>query len=138
MKVRTKIICLLVCMIVFVSTILAIFMFFSINEMQHQGNAMLKTLDSRAEEGVRQELRSLADNISNYVLVLEAEIDRSMLNAAVLLYEHDRMSGGTTTLEDLQRIKQYTGMSDFYLGDIEGVFTLSTESEAIGLSLFDI
>ena len=99
---------------------------------------MLATLEFQTEENVRQELRSLADNISNYVLVLEAEIDRNMLNAARVLYEHDRMAKGMTTSEDLERIKKDTGMSDLYLGDMDGIFTLSTESEAIGLSLFDI
>ena len=138
MKVRTKIISLLVCMIFVVSCILALFMVYSTGEMRQRGDSMLAVLDINAEDNVRQELRSLADNISDYVLVLEAEIDKSMLNAARVLYENDRLTGGRSTQEDLERIKQETGMSDLYVGDMNGVFTLSTEPEAIGLSLFDI
>ena len=138
MKVRTKIIGLLGIMIIAVSSILMLFMFFSINEIQQRGRVMLTELDSNAEDSVWQELRNLADNIGNYILVLEEKIDRNMLNAAMLLYERDRLSGGTLTLEDLIWIKQKTGMSDMYLGDRDGVFTLSTEPEAIGISLFDI
>ena len=138
MKVRIKIIGLLGLMIFVVSCILTIFMFFSISKMQQRGNFMLTELDLNTHDRVKQELRNLAENISNYILVLEAEIDRSMLNAARLLYEEDRLSGGNLTLEDLERIKLDTGMTDLYLGDKDGVFILSTEPEALGLSLFDI
>ena len=138
MNVRTKIIKLFGLMILVVSCILAIFMFFSISEIRQRGDFIHMELDNNAEDRVRHELEDLAGNISNYVLVLEAEIDRSMLNAARLLHEHDRLTGGNTTLEDLERIKEETGMSDLYLGDIDGVFTVSTEPESIGISLFDI
>jgi len=106
--------------------------------MQQQERLMLAELDINAQERVRQELQNMAENIGNYLLALEAEIDRSMLNAAIVLYEDDRMSKGTLTLKDLERIKRETGMSDLYLGNMDGVFTLSTEPEAIGISLFDI
>jgi len=138
MRVRIKILSLLVIMIIVVSCILAVFMFFSINEMQQRGGIISAELDRNAREDVRKELRDLADSISNYILVLEAEIDRSMLNAALVLQAEDRLSDGTLTLEDLKRIRDATGMSDLYLADMDGVFVLSTEPEAIGLSLFDI
>ena len=138
MKVRSKIIGLLGFMIFIVSCLLVLFMFFSISGMRSTGSSMFDVLDQNAHASVSEELRNLADNIGNYVLVLESEIDRNMLNAAMVLYEDDRLSGGTLTLENLERIKQVTGMSDLYLGDMDGVFTLSTEPEAIGISLFDI
>ena len=138
MKVRIKVIRLLVIMIIAVSSILALFMYFTINEMRLRGADINAELDRNAEQSVRHELQDLADNISNYILVLEAEIDRSMLNAARVLYEEDRLSEGNLTLSDLKRIRDETGMSDMYLGDADGVFTISTEPEAIGLSLFDI
>ena len=125
-------------MIFVVSCTLTVFIFVSFNEMQHRGDSMLTELDQNTNERVTQELQNLADNISNYILVLETEIDRSMLNAALVLYEDDNLSGGTLTLDDLERIRQQTGMSDLYLGDPDGVFTVSTEPEAIGISLFDI
>ena len=138
MKVRTKIISLFGLMIFVTSCILALFMFFSAREIRQRGSSMVTDLGIHATDSVKQELRYLADNIGNYLLALESEIDRSMLNAARVLYENDRLSGGGLTLEDLERIKSETGMSDLYLGDMDGVFTLSTEPEAIGISLFDI
>ena len=138
MKVRARIISLLCLMIFVVSCTLAVFMFFSISEMRQRGDFMLTELDVNTRERVWQELRDLADSIGNYIVVLETEIDRSMLNAAMVLYEDDRLSGGSLTLADLERIKLETGMSDLYLGDMDGVFILSTEPEAIGISLFDI
>ena len=138
MRVHTKIIGLLVLMIFVVSCILSLFMFYSMREMRQHGSDMLSELDANAQDSVRQEIQNLADNIGNYLLVLEAEIDRSMLNAALVLYEEDRLTEGTLTLEDLERIKLETGMSDMYLGDMDGVFIYSTEPEAIGISLFDI
>jgi len=138
MKVRTKIIGLFGLMIFVVSCILALFIAFNIGEMQKRGSFMFAELDQSAEESVRRELWDLADSIGNYVLVLETEIDRSMLNAARVLFEFDREKEGAVTLKDLIRIREDTGMSDLYLGGIDGVFTLSTEPEAIGISLFDI
>ena len=138
MNVRTRIIKLFVLMIVVVSCILVIFMLFSISEMGKRGDLIHIELDANSQRNVGQELQDLADNISNYILVVEAEIDRSMLNAARVLYEFDRLTGGMTTQEDLERIRLDTGMSDLYLGDMDGVFTLSTEPESIGISLFDI
>ena len=138
MRVRTKIIGLLCVMIFVVSCILTGFMISSITEMRQRGGVMLSELDLHAQESVRDVLLNLADNVGNYILALEAEIDRSMLNAAMVLYENDRLSGGALTLDDLERIRLETGMSDMYLGDMDGFFTLSTEPEAIGISLFDI
>jgi signal transduction histidine kinase/DNA-binding response OmpR family regulator/ElaB/YqjD/DUF883 family membrane-anchored ribosome-binding protein len=125
-------------MIFVVSCILVFFMFLNTKEMQRRGKSTLRNLELDAESKVRQELQSLVSNVSNYVLVLEAEIDRNMYNAARVLYELDRLSKGTLTVKDLERVKQETGMSDLYLGDLNGVFTVSTEPESIGMSLFDI
>ena len=125
-------------MILVVSCVLAVFMFYNTGRIQDQGSEMLIELESNAKGSVRHELQTLADNISNYLLTLEAEIDRGMLNAAKVLYERDRLSGGTLTLEDLEQIRDETGMSDMYLADLDGVFTLSTEPASIGISLFDI
>jgi methyl-accepting chemotaxis protein len=61
-----------------------------------------------------------------------------MLNAANVLYEADRLTNGRLTFADLARLKQLTGMSDLYLGGMDGVFTLSTEPGAAGICLFDI
>jgi methyl-accepting chemotaxis protein len=61
-----------------------------------------------------------------------------MLNAANLLAEADASSRGTLILADLERLKQVTGMSDLYLGGNDGVFSFSSEPEAIGLNLFGI
>ena len=137
-KVHSKIIKLFGLMIFVVTSILVLFVLFNINQMKQRGNYINEELDSNSQTSVKQELQDLADSIGNYVLVLESEIDRSMYNAAMTLYEYDKATGGNVSLEELERIKEETGMSDLYLGDNNGVFTISTEPEAIGLSLFDI
>ena len=138
MKIRVKIIGLLGLMIFVVSCILVLFMILSVGRIQQKGDVMLASLHRSVEENVREELLGLAGNISNYMLSLENEIDRNMLNAANVLYEVDRLSGGRLTLADLERLKVQTNMSDLYLADMNGVFTLSTEPGAAGISLFDI
>ncbi|MDR2571625.1 MAG: hypothetical protein LBD23_15220, partial [Oscillospiraceae bacterium] len=138
MKVHIRIIILLCSMIFVVACILSISVYLSVGEMRQSGNNMSMELELYAEENVRQELHNLVSNISDYIIALEAEIDRSMLNAALVLYELDRLSEGMLTLDELVDLKERTGMSDLYIGDLDGVFTLSTEPEAIGISLFDI
>ena len=138
MKIRLKIIGSLGLMIFVVSCILALFMTLSAGGIRRHGNAMLAGVNHTVEENVRQQLLDLAGSISNYVLTLEAEIDRTMLNAAQTLYEADRLTGGRLTLADLERLKRQTGMSDMYLGNMDGIFTLSTEPGAAGISLFSI
>ena len=138
MKVRIKIIGSLGLMIFVVSCILVLFMTLSSARIKQNGQEKLAELNSSVEENVRQELLDLAANISNYVLTLEAEIDRNMLNAAMVLYEVDRLSGGRITQAELERLKRETNMSDLYLGNMAGVFTMSTEPGAAGISLFDI
>ena len=138
MKIRIKIVGSLVLMIVVVSCILAVFMFISTSGIRKQGDAMLADVTSNAEANVKQQLLDLANNISSFIIAMEAETDQNMLNAANVLYEVDRASGGKITLADLERLKKETGMSDLYLADMNGIFTLSTESKAIGMSLFDI
>jgi len=138
MKVRTKILGLLGLMILMTFCILALFMLISRNSMQKRGSDIIAKINSNAEKNVRNELQNVAANISNYVLTLEAEIDKNMLNAARVLYEVDRYSGGRLTLADLERVKRETRMSDLYLTGMDGVFTLSTEPGAAGISLFNI
>jgi methyl-accepting chemotaxis protein len=113
-------------------------MIISARGIRQNGNYMIGKITGDVEASVRQELLDLSKNISNYALALEAEIDRNMLNAANVLYEADRLTGGRLTLADLERLKQQTGMSDLYLGDMNGIFTISTEPTAAGVSLFDI
>ena len=138
MKVRLKIIGSLTLMIFVVSCILAVFMFITTNGIRKQGDAMLAEVTTDIEGNVKQQLLDLANNISNFVLAMEGAVDQNMLNAANVLYEVDRASGGKVTMADLERLRKETGMSDLYLTDPNGVFTLTTEPGAAGLSLFDI
>jgi hypothetical protein len=62
---------------------------------------------SDADNKLKQELLDLAKSISNYVLALENEIDRNMLNAAIVLYEADRISGGRLTLADFEKNSEW-------------------------------
>ena len=138
MKIRTKIIVVLGLMTLLVSLVLGMSLFINIRNTRSQGSLMLSSMEQKIEEDVRLQLLELAGNISNFINSVEQEIDKNMLNAANLLYEEDRISNGKLNLNDLERLKALTGMSDLYLTDPNGVFTLSTEKEAIGISLFNI
>lgn len=94
------------------------------------------SLSESAEEMVREDLQKLTDFIATQVETVENEIDNSMLNAAYLLQEIDK--NGEVTLQQMERLKERTGMSDFYLTNRDGVFVTTTEREAVGISLFDI
>jgi hypothetical protein len=138
MKVRLKIIGALGLMIFAVSCVMLLFMFLSIRGIRQRGETTQTEINASIEKNVRTEILDLAENISDYILALEGEIDRNMLNAANVLYEVDRLSNGRLTLADLERLKEMTGMSDLYLAAPNGAFTLSTEPGAEGISMFDI
>ncbi len=138
MKIRSKIIGSLVIMIVVVIIIQAVIMGFTRSRMDRRGNEILTRVNETLRDSVASELESLANTIGQNVLIVESEIDNNMLNAANVLYEVDRLSGGRLNTADLYRLKDLTGMSDLYLGNQSGVFTVSTEPASIGISLFDI
>ncbi|MDR2479934.1 MAG: methyl-accepting chemotaxis protein [Treponema sp.] len=138
MKIRFKIIGSLICMIAAVLCILIVVMAVSSKRLRIHGDGMMDDLGSQIEENVKTEMLALAADIGLYVTTVEAEIDNNMLNAAKLLAEVDFLRNGNLTLADLQRLKQVTGMSDLYLSGMNGIFTLSTEPGAAGVSLFDI
>ena len=138
MKIRIKIIGSLVLMIAAVLCILIAIMFISGNQLKNHGDTILGSLDTQIEENIRSQILALADDIGLYVTTVEAEIDNNMRNAANLLAEADYLNNGNLTLADLERLKRITGMSDLYLGDRSGVFTLSTEPGAAGVNLFSI
>lgn len=81
-------------------------------------------------------LIDLTRMISDYIVAIETELDNSMRNAALTLKERDKEQ--EITLADLEELKKITGMTDLYLADPDGNFTLSTEPAAIGTNLFAI
>jgi hypothetical protein len=125
-------------MIAAVLCVLIAVMFISSKRLRSHGDEMIADLDQQIEENVKSELLALAGDIGRYVTAVEAEIDNNMLNAAKLLAEVDFLRAGNVTAAELARLKQVTGMSDLYLGNMNGIFTLSTEPGAAGLNLFDI
>jgi methyl-accepting chemotaxis protein len=138
MKIKYKITGLLIAMIAAVLCILVIIMSVSTRRLKNHGDKLMDELNQKIEENVKLQVLTLAGEISRYVTTVEDEIDKNMLNAAKLLAEADDMSGGRLSLADLQRLCRVTGMSDFYLGRLDGVFTLSTEPGAAGINLYDI
>lgn len=103
--------------------------------LNDQANTISSELNEHAIESVKEDLAKLTNTISENIVSMEKEIDRSMLNAAYVLQEKART--GVTT-ETLERLKTQTRMNDLYITDQNGVFTISTEPEAVGISLFDI
>ncbi|MER2107277.1 MAG: methyl-accepting chemotaxis protein [Solibacillus sp.] len=106
------------------------------NTLTTQSQETATALAEQAEQEVVQDLERITALIAEQVVTVEKEIDHSMLNAAYILQEMDR--SGDVTLAQLEQLKVQTGMNDFYISDPNGVFTMSTERQALGLSLFDI
>lgn len=106
------------------------------NNLDQQAKQTNEELEKQAHSQVTKDLEQLTALISNQVVTMEKEIDHSMLNAALVLKEMDRTS--TVTLQDLEALKASTGMSDFYITNLNGIFTTTTEIEGVGISLFDI
>lgn len=104
--------------------------------LNEQANGISSELNEHAVENVEKDLEKLTNTIAENLVSMEKEIDRSMLNAAYVLQE--KAHTGEVTIETLETLKEQTGMNDLYITDENGVFTISTEPEAIGMSLFDI
>lgn len=98
--------------------------------LNDQANTISSELNEHAIESVKEDLAKLTNTISENIVSMEKEIDRSMLNAAYVLQEKART--GVTT-ETLERLKTQTRMNDLYITDQNGVFTISTEPEAVGI-----
>lgn len=105
----------------------------SITEKNTQIN---EELESRSMSLVESNLIDVISMISDNIVAIETELDNTMLNAALTLKERDRFTD--ITLVDLEELKLATGMTDLYLADPNGNFTLSTEPAAIGTNLFTI
>ena len=67
---------------------------------------------------------------------IEDEIDKTMLNAAIAF--QIRLLSGEISDAEMSALAQKVGMNDLYIAGRDGVFTQSTESAAIGVSLFEI
>lgn len=106
------------------------------NSIHKQAQQINSEFQEQATEDVTNDLKQLTDLIANQVVTMEKEIDHSMLNAAYILQEMDK--NGQVTVQDLERLKERTGMNDFYLTNVDGIFTTTTETAAVGLSLYDI
>lgn len=110
--------------------------FFENKKMQHNNTVILDEIKKQAEQEVNEDLQELSITLSDTIVSMEKEMDKMMLNAAYILYEMDKHQEPTT--EDLEQIKQKTAVNDLYIAGKDGVFTTSTEPEAIGLNLFNV
>lgn len=106
------------------------------NQLKKQTDVVVKELHLNSEESVKRKLIQLATEITTHIVVLEKEIDKSMLNAAYTLQQVD--SNQTLTKADLKNLAQQTGMTDLYLTDNQGDFTIVTDDSSMGLNLISL
>ncbi len=124
-------------LIIVLSLCIFSFEYFNINKLSEKSMSELKTeLNNKSIKNVQNDINNLSENLKNYIVVLEQKIDENMINAAIVLKELD--NNREVTLSDLERLKKSTSMTDFYFTNPNGIFTLTTESAALGISLFDI
>ncbi|MGM9943443.1 MAG: methyl-accepting chemotaxis protein, partial [Lysinibacillus sp.] len=136
LSIKNKVIGIFFLFSIILVLVMAIILLIEKNSLDQQAKQTNEELEKQAHTQVTKDLEQLTVLISNQVVTMEKEIDHSMLNAALVLKEMDRT--GTVTLQDLEELKASTGMSDFYITNLNGVFTITTETEAVGVSLFDI
>ena len=110
----------------------------SITKISEQQTHVLNKMHGEIHQRVEAQLNELATNIGSSIYSLEAEIDKNMLNAAYTLYEKDAALEGKLDDQGLVLLNNKTQMSDLYLTDEKGIFTISTEKNSIGMSLYDI
>jgi methyl-accepting chemotaxis protein len=85
----------------------------------------------------QEEIESLAEVLTTFLTGLEDTIDDSMLHAALALQVLDTHSN--VTLEDMEDLLSNLEVSDLYLADRQGEFTISTVPAAVGgIGMFDI
>lgn len=138
MKIKMKINLLFIGTLVVIMGIFLVMMLSLSREVRIQKEQVRQEADNKVKKRIEGELEDLASTVGEYINTLESEIDKNMLNAANVVYEVDRLSEKSLTSKELLAIKEQTGMSDLYLADQKGIFTVSTEEKSIGLSLFDI
>lgn len=136
MSIKNKIISFFVAFAILVLLIVSTMLLLARSGVSDQAKTTSKTLTTEAKKEAEEDLKRLTSTIAQQVSTMEAEIDKSMLNAALTLREMDR--NGEVTLSMMEKLKKETGMSDFYLTNKDGVFTVTTEKEAVGISLFNI
>ncbi len=110
--------------------------FFSSQNVDRTGEQIIEKLKENDTNMIKDQIASLGKNTAQYIINIEDEIDRTMRNAALLLQKE--ALDGNINVADLQRIAKKTGMNDLYLTKKDGIFYLTTEKAAMGVSLFGI
>ena len=110
--------------------------FFSSRSVDRTGEQIIEKLKENDTNMIKDQIASLGKNTAQYIINIEDEIDRTMRNAALLLQKE--ALDGNINVADLQRIAKKTGMNDLYLTKKDGIFYLTTEKAAMGVSLFGI
>ncbi|NLM06009.1 MAG: hypothetical protein GX219_03705 [Tissierellia bacterium] len=110
---------------------------YSVNGIEKQKLELTTELNESIAASVEKSVRDLSMNLVGYIIGTEEAMDRRMENAAMALMEADRYSE-EITLQDLERINKETNMTDMYITNPQGDFTISTERASEGFNLFDI
>jgi methyl-accepting chemotaxis protein len=97
---------------------------------------IIQDMDANTNTIVQQNLEELTSGISMQVTLMESEVERSMLNAALTVRQMDAQQ--TLGKGQLDTLRAQTKMSDLYLTDRTGKFVATTEDAARGLNLFTI
>ncbi|MEG0895542.1 MAG: cache domain-containing protein, partial [Oscillospiraceae bacterium] len=134
--IKKKIFSTAIIMAVCIITISIVAFFIQTNGITKLMNNAVGTLNEQTDQMVEREAGALAKDLAMYLTEIEDVIDLQMRNAALLLQKQDMLEG--VSKAEMQKLAEQTGVSDMYLSDINGVFTVSTVKEAPGTCLFDI
>jgi methyl-accepting chemotaxis protein len=98
-------------------------------------------LNRSSEKDVENTLMELSEQIGEYVLILENDLEHMLKIAgeSMIVIDRERTNGGKDfALKNLVELKERFDVDDLYVTNAAGVFTYSTSNEAVGNNLFDI
>lgn len=98
-------------------------------------------LNRSSEKDVENTLMELSEQIGEYVLILENDLEHMLKIAgeSMIVIDRERTNGGNDfALKNLIELKERFDVDDLYVTNAAGVFTYSTSNEAVGNNLFDI
>lgn len=105
-------------------------------KMNLMSESATNSLHKNSQIDVKNRLGDLATQMTMFITSIENEVDKNMLNSARFLQYLDN----TTMLDkkSLEKWSEEMGMTDLYLTDKDGNFTITSEDEEAKVNLFSI
>lgn len=136
MSIRLKVVSVFLSIFIIFLLIVAGFSYLQVQSVSDLTKETVKGLTQISQDEIEQTLIQQSSNVADYILALENEMNKNLINAALVLKEQDKTA--TLALTDLEKLNTQLGMDHLYLTDADGKFVLSTDAGSLDFNLFDI